>query len=250
MRRSYERQRAGIEARHAAYPQVAVTQLNYPAWSPAATFDGHATTATPETRVRLTTQSALVCRRRDPDLISPQIGLFRGTAEMAGLAPMERVWVFDTLAIAVARVDFIDPAVAHLPDARERGVRVEIRPAGSDADGSVYVSTTIALRPALCRIDLLESRPHAADRTHWHPGMRDGEPHERVFDPALSGDPLGWVAAQLADVGSLVDDPAPADAAAIAAAADEILAAIRAGLAWAREPWPAVDHDDRGMARV
>jgi hypothetical protein len=169
---------------------------------------------------------------------------------MARLALMERLWVFDTLAIAIARVDFIDPAVAHQPDARERGVRVEIRPASSVADGSVYVSTTIALRPALCRIDLLESQPHAGDRTHWHPGMRDGEPHERVFDPELSDDPLGWVAARLADVGTLVDHPEPADASAVAAAADEIVAAIRAGLAWAREPWPAVDHDDRGMARV
>jgi hypothetical protein len=165
---------------------------------------------------------------------------------------MERIWVFDTIAVAVARVDFIDPVVAHLPDGRERGVRVEIRPAAAVAEGSVYVSTDVSLSPAKCRIDLLESQPFARDRTHWHPAMTDGEPRQRVFDEELSADPLGWVAARLRDVGSLLDpDPvADADSRAVADTADEILAAIESGLAWAREPWPDVEHDERGMARV
>ena len=50
---------------------------------------------------------------------------------------MERVWVFDRLAVSVLRIDFIDPAVAHEPDARERGVRTEVRPVTTDASGSV-----------------------------------------------------------------------------------------------------------------
>jgi len=41
---------------------------------------------------------------------------------------MEQAWVFSTLAVTVTTVDFLDPAVAGEPDARERGVRVEVRP--------------------------------------------------------------------------------------------------------------------------
>jgi hypothetical protein len=167
---------------------------------------------------------------------------------------MERVWLFEKLAVAVMRIDFVDPAVAQLPDARERGVRIEIRPVDVVAAGSVYASPAISLQPALCRIDLLESRPRAGDRMHWHPAMAQGEPDERVFDRELSDDPRGWVASRLRDIASLLpgddagDGRHDADAAAIAAATDEIVAAIDAGLAWARGPWPVADHDERGMA--
>jgi hypothetical protein len=168
---------------------------------------------------------------------------------------MERMWVFDSLAVAVAQIDFVDPAIADQPDARERGVRLEIRPADSVANGSAYVSTTVSLKPALCRIDLLESTAAACDRMHWHPAMTDGEPGDRVFDPALSRDPLGWLRVCLADVRGLLDDDAAGgrygeDAAEIAATADEIIAVVRDGLARAREPWPSVEHDERGMART
>ena len=168
---------------------------------------------------------------------------------------MERVWLFDKLAVAVMRIDFIDPAVAHLPDARERGVRVELRPVDAVADGTVYVSPAISLRPAVCRFDLLESRPDASDRMHWHPGMTGGEPGGRTFDETMPADPLGWLATRLRAVGELLPpefqrSEYDAAAAAIAQAADEIVRDVRDGLAWAREPWPQVDHDDRGMAVV
>lgn len=167
---------------------------------------------------------------------------------------MEQVWLFDRLAVAVARIDFVDPAVAHLADARERGVRVEIRPVDTVATGSVYVSPAVSLRPALCRLDLLESRPGGCDRMHWHPDMTDGEPGERVFDASMRDDALAWVAARLHAVDRLLppadraDEGLHADVAAVASHADEIVAAVRDGLAWAREPWPDVDHDERGMA--
>jgi hypothetical protein len=41
-----------------------------------------------------------------------------------------------------------------------------------------------------------------------------------------------------------VDD----DLDAIREATDEIGTAVADGLAWAREPWPDVEHDERGMA--
>jgi hypothetical protein len=168
---------------------------------------------------------------------------------------MERVWVFDRLAVSVLRVDFIDPAVAHEPDARERGVRIEIRPVTTNAAGSVYASWTRTIEPGVCRIDLLESAPGAADRMHWHPDMTDGEPGERTFDSDMPSDPVGWVTGFLRD--RLGDHlarhgvtGAAGDCEAIADATDEIGVAVGVGLVWAREPWPDLEHDERGMATV
>ena len=148
---------------------------------------------------------------------------------------MDRTWIFDRHAVTLARIDFLDPAFAGEPDVRERGVRLEVRPVADVRDGSIYASSTTTLGPALCRFDLLESRPHAADRMHWHPTMPHAEPGERVFDAALSADPLGWLGERLREL----DEVAPA--------ADDIVAEAARGLAWAREPWPAVEHDERGL---
>ena len=117
---------------------------------------------------------------------------------------METAWLFDTLAVTVARIDFLDPEFASEPDIRERGVRVEIRLLESKHDGSIYVSSGVSLQPAVCRIDLLESAPGAADRMHWHPTMPEGEPGDRTFDAAIPADPTGWLAQQLTDVTQLL----------------------------------------------
>ena len=170
---------------------------------------------------------------------------------------MERVWVFEHLAVAVRRVDFLDPALVGDPDVRERGVRVEVRPAQVRVDGSVYASDSITLAPAWCRLDFLESAPGRADRMHWHPDMADGEPGERTFDVGMPADPQGWLTTFLRS--GLRDhlvrtgrDPSPSDAdlAAIGETAHEIVRALADGLAWARAPWPEVAHDERGMAVV
>jgi hypothetical protein len=171
---------------------------------------------------------------------------------------MERAWLFDSLSVTVAAVDFLDPELRFQPDARERGVRVEIRPTTSTHNGgTVYASPPISLEPAICRIDLLESRPDAADRMHWHPTMRSGEPGDRTFDTALSADPIGWLGERLRDLHRLVGGTSVADAAgfgaeagAVARVADEVIDAVCAGLESSRTDWPDVDHDERGMAIV
>jgi hypothetical protein len=169
---------------------------------------------------------------------------------------MERVWVFERLAVAVERIDFLDPAVASEPDARERGVRIEIRPVSTSAVESIYASATRTLEPAVCRIDFLESAPGAADRMHWHPDMADGEPGDRTFDRSMPADPTGWLTTFLREglTGFVAAARTPtgepgADLAAIGATAAEIGQAVNAGLVWAREPWPEVEQDERGMAR-
>lgn len=168
---------------------------------------------------------------------------------------MQTAWLFGTLGVTVERVDFLDPAFASEPDTRERGVRIEIRPSESVRVGSIYASPTETLQPAVCRIDLLESAPGAADRMHWHPSMNAGEPDDRVFDPAIPADPLGWLAERLGDVPGLLALAGVEDVDRHAEAAQhvrenavEIVATARAGLEWARRPWPEVTHDERGMA--
>ena len=169
---------------------------------------------------------------------------------------MDRVWVFERLAVTVERIDFLDPAMAAEADARERGVRIEVRPVSTSTGGSIYASSTQALLPAVCRIDFLESGPGAADRMHWHPEMADGEPGDRTFDPSMPADPVGWLTTFLREgLAAFVPGAgtpgshAGADLAAIEATAAEIGTAVRDGLAWAREPWPEVEQDERGMAR-
>lgn len=168
---------------------------------------------------------------------------------------LERCWLTPTLAVTVAQVDFLDPALAQEPQARERGVRVEIRPVTADALGSLYASPALELGRAVCRIDLLESAPHAADRMHWHPAMVDGEPEERTYDPAMAADPAGWLSEKLHDVLALLRRSGMSDleqfrsaASTVAQLSPEMVEEARNALMRAREPWPEVDHDERGMA--
>jgi hypothetical protein len=170
---------------------------------------------------------------------------------------MERSWTSGSLAVTTAEIDFLDPALAGVPLARERGVRLEVRLVDADRSGSVYVSPAVRLTPAVCRIDLLESASGAQDRMHWHPLMSAGEPGDRVLDPAIGEDPLGWLADRLRDLVGLLHragvgrpERFTADAAELAACTEEIVERVELGLQRTRRPWPEVTHDERGQATV
>ena len=160
--------------------------------------------------------------------------------------------------MSVEDIDFVDPARAGEPGVRERGARVELRPvkAVDVRDASIYASRTVTGGPALCRLDFLESAPHASDRMHWHPAMAGGEPDARTFDDALSADPIGWLRGRLTDGAAFlrdagVSDPGPyeADLAALAEGAGDVVAQVERVLQRARQPWPEVTaRDERGMA--
>ncbi len=169
---------------------------------------------------------------------------------------MEQAWIFERLAVTLARIDFIDPVLAHESDARERGVRLEIRLVETTSAGSIYASPERRLLPAVCRVDLLESASYAVDRMHWHPVMDDGEPGDRTFDLTMVDDPLRWLEEHLlrtdvllARSGVPMDDQVDVDIEEIRMVVPDIVAAAGRGLAWARvDPWPDVVRDDRGLA--
>ena len=84
---------------------------------------------------------------------------------------METAWLFNTLTGTVARIDFLDPAMASEPDARERGVRVEVRPTAWDHVGSVYASPNVTLQPAAAK-----ASNTAKNRLTICPGGPDPQP--------------------------------------------------------------------------
>ncbi|NYD35122.1 hypothetical protein [Actinomycetospora corticicola] len=132
-------------------------------------------------------------------------------------------------------------------------MRVELREMRQVHAGSIYASLRWDLAPAFCRIDLLESRPGAADRMHWHPGMVDGEPGARSTDADLTVDPVAWVEARLHAPeillrGVELDPQVHADAAGLSEEADTITGWVARGLERMRRPWPEVTYDARGLA--
>jgi hypothetical protein len=166
-----------------------------------------------------------------------------------------RLFTADRLCVSVEDIDFLNPN--RLRDGRERGVRVEVRTIAEDTGpGSIYASRSLGVDRAICRFDLLESGPGAADRMHWHPRMPDGEPCPREFDPQLRTDPIGFLGDRLRDAVGLLehcgaDDPGgyAADAESLAGTAEAILADVDAALRRIRlEPWPVIARrDHRGM---
>lgn len=116
---------------------------------------------------------------------------------------------FGTLAVSAEAIYFVDPNPKPGQEGAERGVRVELRLVRPEPHrGSIYASQEYVLDQAVFRADFLESverGPGSKDRMHYHPGMHGNEPDNRVFDKALTSDPMGWLAAQLADPIALLD---------------------------------------------
>jgi hypothetical protein len=79
-----------------------------------------------------------------------------------------------------------------------------------------------------------ESPPGTLDRAHHHPRFNGWEPGRRHFVAELSADPLSWLADQLADPPAVLaragvgpDEFTQADVTGLAAAAPEIVAAVK-----------------------
>ena len=131
---------------------------------------------------------------------------------------MLRAFAFERVGVVVGDLYFLDPNPGKRQEGAEHGVRLELRVFGrGELKGSIYSAQPIEVGQPVWRVDLLESvdgRPGSFDRTHHHPAFTGWEPGRRVFVRELSADPLGWLAAQLADLPTVLKRAGlPADAA-------------------------------------
>jgi hypothetical protein len=151
---------------------------------------------------------------------------------------MLRAFIFERVGVVVGDLYFLDPNPGKGQEGAEHGVRLELRVFGRrELTGSIYSAQHIDVGQPIWRVDLLESvdgRPGSFDRTHHHPAFTGWEPGRRVFVHELSADPLGWLAAQLADLpmvlkraGLPADAAMPADEAGLRDSAPEIVAITR-----------------------
>jgi hypothetical protein len=145
---------------------------------------------------------------------------------------------FERVVIVVGDLYFVDPQPRKGQEGAEHGVRLELRVLERGAlRGSAYSAQPIEVGRPIWRVDLLESvdgRPGSFDRTHHHPVFSDWNPTSRVFLRELSADPLGWLAAKLADLDDVVasagfsaDVAGPDDAQSLRDAAPEIVDTTR-----------------------
>jgi hypothetical protein len=145
---------------------------------------------------------------------------------------------FETLGVVVGDMYFVDPNPLEGQETPERGVRLELRLVDRDApQGSIYAGVPISFTRPVWRVDLFgstESPPGTLDRAHHHPRFNGWEPGRRNFVPELSADPVGWLAGQLADPAAVLEragvepgEVPEADKRGLAAAAPEIVAAVK-----------------------
>lgn len=145
---------------------------------------------------------------------------------------------FENLGVVVGDMFFVDPAPNEGQETPERGVRLELRVVDrAEPHGSIYAGIPIAFNRPVWRVDLFgstESPPGTLDRAHHHPRFDGWEPGRRNFVPELSADPVSWLADQLADPAAVLDragvnpdDVSEADKIGLAAAAPDIVAAVK-----------------------
>jgi hypothetical protein len=145
---------------------------------------------------------------------------------------------FENLGAVVGDMYFIDPSPLAGQETPERGVRLELRLIDrAEPQGSIYAGVPITFNRPVWRVDLFgstESPPGTLNRAHHHPRFDGWEPGRRHFVPELSADPLSWLADELADptavlarAGVGTDEVTEADITGLAAAAPEIVAAVK-----------------------
>ena len=144
---------------------------------------------------------------------------------------------FDRVGVVVGDLYFVDPSPNLGQESPEQGVRLEVRLlTQGEPPGSIYAARPIGIDKPIWRADLLESVDNSGsfDRTHHHPNCAGWEPGQRVFDKAMTADPVGWLGTRLADLDALLaeagmsaDDVGPSDATELRAAAPEICAVVQ-----------------------
>ena len=117
----------------------------------------------------------------------------------------------------------------------EHGARIELRElAPGEHRGSESAAQVIAADRPLWRADLfdrLTDRPGTFGAAHYHPEFDGNEPSARVWDPALTKDPWGWLEDQVASAGAAANGSPwpidPADAGELRGLAGEVVSLAR-----------------------
>ena len=162
---------------------------------------------------------------------------------------------FETLGVVVGDMYFVDPAPRAGQETPERGVRLELRLIErAEPRESIHAGIPIAFTRPVWRVDLFgstESPPGTLDRAHHHPRFNGWEPGRRHFVAELSADPVSWLADQLADptavlarAGVNADEVSEPDKTGLAAAAPEIVAAVKRMLDGVRDGELAPQPDE------
>jgi hypothetical protein len=136
---------------------------------------------------------------------------------------------FERVGVLVGDLYFVDPDPAKGQEGPERGVRLEVRILSQgQLNGSIYSARPIEVGEPVWRADLLEAAdaPGSFNRTHHHPGFDGWEPGGRVFDRALSADPVHWVGEQLTDLKGLLGQAGLDGDSGLAGDADDLRAAV------------------------
>ena len=122
---------------------------------------------------------------------------------------MLQAFVFEKVGVVVGDIYFLDPYPDPGQEGPEHGVRLELRAFDrGKPKGSIYSAIPIAAGKPIWRVDLLEAvdgKPGSFNRTHHHPKFNGWDPTSRQFLRELSSDPLGWLAAQLADLPAVLE---------------------------------------------
>jgi len=143
---------------------------------------------------------------------------------------MLQLFGFDRIGVVLGDAYLIDPEPLDGQEGAERGVRLEVRMLEPGAlPGSIYSARPITIAEPVWRADLLESTdsvPGSLDRVHHHPNMRDWEPGRRVFDQALSSDPVAFVGMMLSDLEGMLERAGVEIDATLAADADKLRHAV------------------------
>ena len=122
---------------------------------------------------------------------------------------MLQAFVLERVGVVVGDLYFLDPNPHPGQEGAEHGVRLELRVFDrGDLKGTIYSAVPIGVGKPIWRVDLLESvdgKPGSFNRTHHPPKFNGWDPTNREFLRELSSDPLGWLAAQLADLPAVLD---------------------------------------------
>jgi hypothetical protein len=152
----------------------------------------------------------------------------RSVGEVSSAGYLRRAFLFETVGITAQLWS------EQAGDGRETGVRVEMQRLDEQPGASEYDAVELRLHDPIFRADLFRIDTGAAgnfDRAHYH-RFEGRFPGERFFDPALSSDPLAWLAARLSDLDAMLEAAGrpelrhTPDARRVAEAAPAVVAAV------------------------